>query len=50
LANHEQENLSCAWVIQMSCNIDLLGIEVDSAAMDNNLSVLTTLLEKCDHD
>ncbi|WP_417511125.1 LA2681 family HEPN domain-containing protein [Methylophaga sp.] len=32
----------------MSSDLELLGIEIDSAAKDKNVSVLTTLLEKCD--
>ncbi|WP_115718515.1 LA2681 family HEPN domain-containing protein [Gallaecimonas mangrovi] len=32
----------------MSSELDLLGIEIDSATENNNVSDLTTLLEKCD--
>lgn len=32
----------------MSSDLDLLGLEIDSAAENNNVSDLTTLLKKCD--
>jgi hypothetical protein len=32
----------------MSSELDLLGIEIDSAMEKNNVSALTTLIEKCD--